>query len=257
MMTSTDDLAVERDGYVAVLTMRRAPANYFDPELLASLVEAAQTAVDDGCRALVLCSEGRHFSAGANFLEVPSGAAREEFARVLYAQAARLFDIEVPIVAAVQGAAIGGGLGLACAADFRVVGPRSRLQANFARLGFHQGFGLSATLPRLVGDQVALELLYTGRALSGREAVEAGLADRLAPEGGERLAALAWAHEIAESAPLAVRSMKRTMRESLAAEVDRLLERELAEQARLWRTEDCQVGIAASLERSDPVFHGR
>ena len=134
---------------------------------------------DDGdTRAVVLCSEGKHFCAGANFSREGEGAG--ETVR-LYEAAVRLFRQPLPIVAAVQGAAVGGGLGLALAADFRVVAPEARFTANFVLLGFHQGFGISVTLPRVVGPQAAMELLTTGRRIGGEEAVRLGLADRLVP----------------------------------------------------------------------------
>src|SRR5439155_742096 len=79
----------------------------------------------------------------------------------------RLFAAAIPVVATVQGAAVGGGLGLALSADFRVASPDSRFWANFARLGFHHGFGMTVTLPALVGQQAALDLLYTGRRVPG------------------------------------------------------------------------------------------
>ena len=93
----------------------------------------------------------------------------------------RLFRTRKPIVAAIQGAAIGGGLGVAMAADFRIAAPEARFSANFARLGFHHGFGLSVTLPAAVGGQHAAELLYTGRRITGDDAVAIGLVDRVVP----------------------------------------------------------------------------
>ena len=102
---------------------------------------------DPRCRAAVLCAQGKHFCAGADFS--PEGA--RYTTEDLYAAAVRIFRTHTPVVAAVHGAAVGGGLGLALAADFRIAAPEARFSANFARLGFHQGFGLSVTLPRLVG----------------------------------------------------------------------------------------------------------
>jgi enoyl-CoA hydratase/carnithine racemase len=151
---------------------------------------------------------------------------------------------------------VGGGFGLACAADFRVASARSRFHANFSALGFHHGFGLSATLPRIVGPQRALELPVTSCRLSGEQAFAMGLVDRLAADGAERGEALAFAAEIAALAPLAVRSIKQTMRGGLAGDVRAALGRELQEQQRLWRTEDSEIGIAASLERVMPQFIG-
>src|SRR5713226_9146465 len=123
-------------------------------------------------RVIVLCASGKHFCAGADF-SAGSGATGQP--GELYREAVRLFAAELPVVAAVQGAAVGGGLGLACSADFRVAAPQARFAANFARLGFHHGFALTATLPAVVGQQHALDLLYTGRRIDGNEAHRLGL----------------------------------------------------------------------------------
>ena len=109
--------------------------------------------------------------------------------------------------------------------DFRVATPESRFVANFARLGFHQGFGLSVTLPALVGRQRALELLLTGRDVSGSEALEIGLCDRLTP-ADSRGAAFELAAAIAHSAPLSIISIRATMRRSLVADVCTALDTE-------------------------------
>lgn len=245
--------------HVAVLEMRRPPANYFDEELIAALADAAGAFDrDPACRALVICSAGRHFCAGADFgANGEFGADRARAARRLYASAVRLFALRKPIVAAVQGAAVGGGLGLACAADFRVADANSRFVANFARLGIHQGFGLSVTLPEIVGRQAAADLLLRGATVKGGEAATIGLVDRLAEAGEQRAVALALAREIATSAPLAVTSIRETLRAGLADRVGMALERELAEQTRLWETSDSAEGIAAGIERREPSFVGR
>ena len=161
----------------------------------------------------------------------------------LYREAIRLFEAAKPVVAAVQGAAIGGGLGLACSADFRVGCPQARFGANFARLGFHQGFGLTVTLPAIVGPQHSLDLLYTGRRIGGEEAERIGLCDRLVPADQVRDAAHAFAAEIAGSAPLAVPSIRATMRGDLAARVRAATDREAAEQDRLRATADWHEGV--------------
>jgi enoyl-CoA hydratase/carnithine racemase len=251
------DVSTTRSDDVAVVTIHRPPANYFDQALIEDLADAFGALSAEGCRAAVLASEGKHFCAGADFGSGGAPAERVESSQRLYRAAVRLFEVPIPVVAAVQGAAVGGGLGLACAADFRVTVPAARFHANFAALGFHQGFGLSVTLPRLVGGQRAAELLYTATKVDGAEAVRLGLADRLT-EGPDPLPdALDLARSIARSAPLAVRSMKETLRGGLAEEVARATERELAEQARLWGTQDCGIGIAANLAREEPRFVGR
>jgi enoyl-CoA hydratase/carnithine racemase len=252
-----DDLKVSISSHVAVLEICRGPANYFDHVLLQQIADTGeQLQADRDCRAIVLCSEGKHFCAGANFGSGPLQEDRDQVSAQLYQQGIRLFELELPIVAAVQGSAVGGGLGLACAADFRVASAGTRLHANFSALGFHHGFGLSVTLPRIVGPQKSLDLLMTSRRIDGREGLVLGLVDRLVDAGAEREGAIALAGEIAAAAPLAVRSIKQTLRASLVGQVRTALERELQEQRRLWRTRDSRVGIAASLARQVPDFTG-
>jgi 2-(1,2-epoxy-1,2-dihydrophenyl)acetyl-CoA isomerase len=251
------DLSVSVSDGVARLEMRRPPANHFDEVLIGQVVEAALTLDDDpACRVIVLASEGRHFCAGADFGGGDFARDHVAAAERLYRRAVQLFDVRTPIVAAVQGTAVGGGLGLACAADFRVAEPSTRFVANFARLGFHQGFGTSVTLPEIVGRQAAADMLLTGRRIDGAEALRIGLADRLAEPGRLQETARALAAEIAASAPLAVRSIRATLREGLAERVRAALEHELAEQKIHWATRDSAEGIAASLERRPPVFLG-
>jgi 2-(1,2-epoxy-1,2-dihydrophenyl)acetyl-CoA isomerase len=216
---------------------------------LADVYEALDA--DPACRVIVLCSAGRHFCAGANF-----AGAGDRGVPALYAHAVRLFAAVTPVVAAVQGGAIGGGLGLALSADFRVASPSSRFAANFARLGIHHGFGITVTLPATVGMQASLELLYTGRRVRGEEAYALGLCDRLAPEQELRGEAYALAREIAASAPLAVRAIRQTMRGDLSDRVRAATEREHAQQAPLFATDDFQEGVRASAERRTPRFTG-
>jgi enoyl-CoA hydratase/carnithine racemase len=242
------------DEHVATVEIHRPPANYFDAALIRELGDAYEALdADPGARAIVLCSEGKHFCAGANFGAASSPA---DEPRALYREALRLFAAATPVVAAVQGAAVGGGLGLALSADFRVASPGSRLSANFARLGFHHGFALSVTLPALAGQQTALDLLLTGRRVPGEEARSLGLCDRLVDDAEIRTDAHALAAELAQSAPLAVRSIRATLRTGLLERVEAALEREAFEQDRLRGTADFREGVTASLQRRAPRFHG-
>jgi 2-(1,2-epoxy-1,2-dihydrophenyl)acetyl-CoA isomerase len=256
----SDDVSIELEAdHVALVTIHRPPNNFFDTTLVRGLADAyAGLDADPHCRAIVLCSEGKHFCAGADLnASGDAEAEREDAAFSLYREAVRLFRAATPVVAAVQGAAIGGGLGLACSADFRVGTPEARFSANFARLGFHHGFGLSVTLPAIVGHQRALEMLYTGTRVTGEEAHRIGLCDRLVPRHEIRAGARSLAAEIAASGPLAVRSIRRTMRGHLADAVSAACEREAAEQTALLTTADFAEGIRASAERRTPHFVGR
>jgi enoyl-CoA hydratase/carnithine racemase len=247
------------DAFVAEVEIHRPPNNFFDAPLIKAIADSYdELAGDPRCRTIVLCAEGKHFCAGADFNEESDAdTIPEEGAASLYQEAVRLFRCPVPVVAVVQGAAIGGGLGLACSADFRVCAPEARFAANFARLGFHHGFGLSATLPLIVGHQRSLELLYTGRRVPGEEAFRMGLSDRLAPIGELRAAAAEFAADIAASGPLAIRSIRETMRGHLADDVVRATQREDQEQQKLRPTADFAEGTRASFERRPPVFTGR
>jgi len=242
------------DDFVATVEIRRPPNNFFDVALVGALADASEDlARHAACRASVLCSKGKHFCAGADF----SGRS-EQGGAALYREAARVFAAPLPVVAAVQGAAVGGGLGLACSADFRVAAPEARFAANFAQLGFHHGFALSVSLPPLVGQQRALDLLYTGRRFGGEEAAGIGLCDRLVAQADElRREAHRLAAEIASSAPLAVRSIRATMRAELVARVAAAMDREAAEQERLRRAAAWSEGVAAMAERRRPRFEGR
>lgn len=255
-MSMSDELHVAQVAeFVFEVEIRRGPHNYFSPSLIRALADELDRLDNDpACRAVVLCSEGKNFCAGADFQgEMAELGAAER----LYTEALRLFAVRMPIVAAIQGAAIGGGLGLALAADFRVGTSRSRLVANFSRLGLHQGFGISVTLPMVIGSTRAAELLLSGRSVPGEEALRLGLLDELAADDASlRSRSVEYTRQFVQAAPLAVQSIKETLRTGLREQLSAVLERELSEQTKLFATEDFKEGVQATRERRTPVFRG-
>jgi enoyl-CoA hydratase/carnithine racemase len=256
---ASEQLAVERRGHVAVVSFARPPSNFASVELTRGLADIFEDLdKDPACRGIVLQADGKVFCAGAD-LNDPQGVVGSgmDSVRALYDAALRIFACETPIVAAVQGAAVGAGLGLALIADFRVAAPEARFSANFVKLGFHPGFGLTCTLPRLVGEQRAALILLSGRRIKPEEALAWGLVDELAPADELRAATLRLAEEIAENAPLAAVATRKTLRAGFVEAIRAAMLREHAEQAILRETEDYAEGVRAVAERRPGNFTGR
>ena len=263
-MSNYKDIGVERTGHVGIIEIRRPPLNFFDISLINQIADALEEFDSDiEIRCSVLAAQGKAFCAGANF----NDPARQEHIQNdpasnlpinhLYVQAVRIFRNKKPIVAAIHGAAIGGGLGLAVSADFRVACPEARFAANFTKLGFHPGFGLTATLPELIGKNNAELMFYTSRRVTGEEAYRWGLANVLVPQDEVRSAAMKLAAEIAECSPLGLVSTRATMRAGLAERVLAATNHELVEQTKLRATEDFKEGVKATSERRVANFRGR
>ena len=254
-----NDITTKVTGHVAEIEIHALPNNHVSVDLIRDLADAFEAAdKDERVRAIVLCSTGKVFCGGADLVR-RDGLITGKSSNVnpLYVEAVRLFSCATPVVAAVQGAAIGAGLGLAMVADFRVAAPEARFAANFVKLGFHPGFGLTHTLPRVIGVQRANLLFQTGRRVKGEEALSLGLVDELVPLADLRARAHALAAEIAENAPLAVVDTRATLRQGLAAAVKAATDHELAVQAELMKTEDFAEGVKAVQERRSGNFKGR
>jgi len=253
------EISVVRDGHVALVEIDRPPHNHVSVELMRDLADAlVDIDAELDLRAVVLCSAGKSFCAGAD-LVAPTGVAGSGMAGVnpLYVEAVRLYSTRKPIVVAVQGAAVGAGLGLALVGDFRIAAPEARFTANFVKLGFHPGFGLTYTLPRLIGLNRASLMFQTGRRLKGEDALAWGLVDEVVPLDELRAAAVRLAKEIAENAPLAVQATRATLRKGLATAVKAATDHELVEQTELRKTADFAEGVRAVNERRPGVFTGR
>lgn len=245
-------------GHVATVVLDRPPHNHVDLEIMTALADIFEALdADEDCRAVVLTTVGKVFCGGADLAPAGLLGGGETGLASFYRHAARLFGTRKPIVAAVQGAAVGAGLGLALVADFRVAAPEARFAANFVKLGFHAGFGITHTLPRVIGMQRASLMLQTGRRIAGAEALAWGLVDAVAPLPELIAAAQALAAELAENAPLAVEATRATLRSGLVDTFVAQTRHELAEQARLMATADFAEGVRAVGERRPGLFTGR
>lgn len=258
-----EGLHVEIHGNVGMVIMDRPPHNFLNYQQIHGIADAmAELEQNMAIRCIVLAANGRSFCAGADLGGDGVGGGKDEVVGgdatlALYQGSGRLFDITVPIVGAIHGPAIGGGLGLAMVPDIRITCDEARFCANFAALGIHQGFGMSVTLPALLGPSKAARVLYSAKRFRGSEAVDIGLADELVAQDAVRDRALEVATEIAANAPLALRAIKGTLRLGLGDRVREITQREAAEQKRLSHTDDAKEGMASVAERRAGMFTGR
>lgn len=257
-------LLEERVGdHVVVLTLNRPQAaNALNTEICAALQSAFSRVHDDPdwCRAIVLTGAGaRVFSAGGDLKE-RNGMSDVEWDRH-HARFERLFrdimDCPVPVIAALNGAAIGGGLEIAMCCDIILAEPSIRLALTEVTLGIMPGGFGTQNLPRCVGAARAKEIIFTGEAFTAQQAAEWGLVNRVCETGQCRDEALALALRIADNAPLAIRQAKLSI--NLGSEMDRRTSTffEVEAYGRLVRSEDRREGVSAFNEKRRPHFRGR
>ena len=241
-------IGVERRGAVTVLRIERhAQRNALDQAHCTDLLEQVEAALAGGARALVLTGEGTSFCSGADLDTVHS----ESFLKALYALLHRLAEVPVPVIAAVNGPAIGAGTQLAIAADLRVAAPTARFAVPTARLGFVVDAWTMRRLAALAGGGAARAVLVGVEALSAERAHGLGLVDRL----GGLDDALAWAEELSTLAPLSIAFSKRVL--NTAGELDPAAEELEAGFWATWSSEDSYEGVNARAERRPPEFRGR
>lgn len=263
-MTIKDAVLYEASDHIALLTLNRPDnRNSMTSDLLDGFRLAVDRVRQDGSlRCVVITGEGSCFSAGADFKAAVQreGDIRKlqahERSFAMYEPFLSVLDVEVPVIAALNGHAVGGGFGLALACDLRIASREAKYGANFARIGLHSGLAISYLLPRLIGPVHAAELLLSGRLIDGREAEELGLMNRVVPKDEVKTAALAMAKTIAKNAPVAVRMMKKTFYRGLGWDVRGAAFEEAYAQALTLETKDAKEGMAALLEKRDPVFLG-
>ncbi|MEE8306142.1 MAG: enoyl-CoA hydratase/isomerase family protein [Gammaproteobacteria bacterium] len=247
---------------IAQITLHRpANRNSMDNEVMPAFVEKIdRVEKDQDLRCLIITGSGQSFCTGADFRSaraVNEYDMPHERSMKVYEPFLKVQEIRVPTIAAMNGHAIGGGFGLALICDIRIANRGSKYGANFARLGLHTGMAVSYMLPRIVGLPVASELLFTGRLIDGDNAAAIGLVNYVLD--GDAVLAKAWelADEIASCAPVAVRMIKRSIQRGLDWDPRLAAEMEAHNQSRTSETEDAREGIAALLEKREPVFKGK
>ncbi|HBA35816.1 MAG TPA: enoyl-CoA hydratase [Gammaproteobacteria bacterium] len=247
---------------VAQITFNRPEQrNSMGKETMAAFETVIQQALEDKTsRCVIITGKDGHFCSGADFkgdLFEMKDTLPHEYLYSTYKPFLKLLQLDVPVIAAMNGHAIGGGLGMSLVCDMRIASEESLYGANFARLGFHSGMGISYTLPRLIGLPKAMELLMTGRLIKGKQAAEIGLVNDAVPQQDVLEKAWTLAEEIAANAPLTVRMMKRSVMQGLNLEIEKAAEWEAKNQAITFTTEDSKEGIDALLTKRKPHFTGQ
>ncbi len=261
-MTSSPAVLVDVEAKTGVATLTLhdpARRNAMTEALGDAVVDAvARVRAEPGVRAVVVTGAGGTFSAGGDLamLEhlrtVPFADARTHML-AFYARYLSILDIDVPVVAAVEGAAMGAGLCVACACDLVVVGRGSKLAFNFTTLGLHPGMGATYFLPRRVGAERAADLLFSGRRFDGDEAARLGLTLAVVDDGQALTEAKARATTYAAQGTLAVRALKRSLGID-RAQLQQALDREATAQAHSYASAELAEGLAAARERRAPRF---
>jgi len=258
----SESLLVRREKGVAWLTLNRpASKNALDAALVQALAERIESlAADAEVRAMVLSGAGGAFCSGADLKAVmadPSamnrvGEALDQYHRIVRG----LVGAPQPVIAMVDGPAVGFGCDLALACDLRVLSTRAYLQEKFVRIGLMPDGGGTLWLTRAVGLGRALELLMLGDRIDAAQALELGLANRVVAEEQLEETAQGLAARLAAGPPLALRHIKQNCRAALAGEIDAALTRERAGQLECLKSRDFTEGVAAWIQKREPQFRG-
>jgi enoyl-CoA hydratase/carnithine racemase len=253
------DRKTEEDG-VVIIQIRHPPVNALSTRVLEELEAAVtQTESDREARAVILTGDGPYFSAGADLKEIAAiGLERApEIVRRGQALFSRIGAMRPPVIAAINGLALGGGLELALACDLRIAGESAKLGAPEVSYGLMPTYGGTQRLARLLGPSKAGELVFTGAMIAAPEALRIGLVNRLVPAGQELRAARDLAHTIAKKAPKAVAAAKRAIAAACELPIEQGLELERREfETEVLPSADLQEGIASFVERRPPKFRG-
>ena len=264
-MASATHLRLERpsEGVVLLTLDNPEQRNAMSEEMTASWTAAVdELAADPTARVVVVTGAGSAFCSGGNtgwIASEPDATVDRLRSRMIafYRAWLAIRRLEVPTIAAVNGAAIGAGLCLALACDVRYAASGAKLGAPFVRLGMHAGMGATWLLPDVVGPAAARDLLLTGRVVDADEALRLGLVSRVLPADGFLDEVLAGAADVAASAPIASRLTKVALADGGPDDLEAALRWEALAQPVTLATEDLQEGIRAAREKRPPVFRGR
>ena len=254
-----ETLLFAREESFAVITLNRPPANAISEPLMREL-NAALSSVesDDSVRAVILTGAGdRIFCAGADLGSAFSGGDVDTFIRFGNSVVRRIERFTKPVIAAMNGHALGGGCEIAMACHFRLLKETARMGQTESNLGITPGFGGSQRMPRLIGRTKALEFLILGTQVSAQECLALGLANRLTRDGETLNDAKALAREIAKRPPIATRLIIEAVDEGLEAPIDKAIDIEIRAFLRSLKTEDASEGIQAFFAKREPSFKGR
>ena len=261
-----DPILYQSDGMIATITLNRPQnRNSMTPDVMNVFKDYIQRVrSEETLRALIITGTGNTFCSGADFrrsvlpdpskMNIVAGQVRQFN---IYKPFLELLQVEVPIIAAMNGHAIGGGLGLAMVCDLRVANAEAMYGANFSRLGLTSGMSTTYILPRLIGLPRAAELLFTGRLITGADAAAYGLVNYAEAPEAVLPKALALAQEISEAAPIAVRLLKRSLYRGMEWNPVPQAEWESWVQSATFETADSTEGINALLEKRPPKFSGK
>lgn len=263
-----DALLYEKLGQVVTLTINRPDKrNPIGMDGDAAAFEAAKSRInaDLGVSAVILTGAGKAFSAGGNLKAMqehsgefsgPGTAIRESYRRNIHGMVRAVWDIEVPVIAAVNGPAIGLGNDVACLADMRIAASNAIFGATFLKVGLVPGDGGAWLLPKVIGMPRAAELLYTAKTIDAETALSWGLINQVVAPDALMSEAMAMALEVCKQPPQALRMSKRLMRAGLQGAFDTVLELSAAMQALAHQTQDHQEAVDAFFEKRDGVFTG-
>ena len=254
-------VTLETDGGIGTIRLNRPPVNALNDQVTAEIAEAARAAAADEVRAVIIYGGEKVFAGGAD-IKVMAEAGYAEMAlrsARLHEAMSLIAGLAKPVVAAITGYALGGGLELALAADFRVAGERARVGQPEIQLGVIPGAGGTQRLPRLVGPSRAKDIVFSGRMVTAAEALQIGLVDQVVPDAEVYQAALDMVKRYASGPALALRAAKQAIDAGLGVDLATGLEIERVQFAALFGTEDQQAGMRSFLENGPgkATFTGR